>query len=260
MKDRPAYAIHSVDNVLLLLHMLHRDGHLRISDAAAELGVARSTAHRLISMLVYRDFVVQDEDRTYRPGPAMFVVTPDDAAVERLSRVLTPIVDGLCSMVGESVNLMVLSGTQTRFIVGAESTHVLRVGNRRGAMLPAARTSGGRALLAELPPRSVTQLYETHGATGSGSMSSLHALLRTVRRVGYAINDQETETGVSAIGMCVRDGAGMAQAALSIAVPSVRFTPERIAEFAEALREFTERAAAQLAARDPAGRRAGGDG
>ena len=39
--------------------------------AAAELGIARSTAHRLLAMLVYRDFAVRTEDRCYRPGPAL---------------------------------------------------------------------------------------------------------------------------------------------------------------------------------------------
>ena len=49
----------SVDHVLQLLLMLKRDGVLRVSDAAAELGVAKSTAHRLISMLRFRGFVEQ---------------------------------------------------------------------------------------------------------------------------------------------------------------------------------------------------------
>jgi IclR helix-turn-helix domain len=41
-----------------------------VSDAAAELGVAKSTAHRLISMLRFRSFVEQARDRTYRAGSA----------------------------------------------------------------------------------------------------------------------------------------------------------------------------------------------
>ena len=36
-----------------------------------ELGIAPSTAHRLLAMLVYRGFAVQDEKRMYHPGPAM---------------------------------------------------------------------------------------------------------------------------------------------------------------------------------------------
>jgi IclR family transcriptional regulator, acetate operon repressor len=71
MKNRPAYAIESVDNALRILQLLRDSGQVRVSDVAAEIGTARSTAHRLLAMLVYRDFAVQAEDRSYRPGPAL---------------------------------------------------------------------------------------------------------------------------------------------------------------------------------------------
>src|ERR1700721_2047640 len=67
----PPYPVQSVDHVLQLLLMLKRDGLLRVSDGAAELGVAKSTAHRLISMLRFRGFVEQASDRTYRVGSAL---------------------------------------------------------------------------------------------------------------------------------------------------------------------------------------------
>ena len=66
----PPYPIQSVDYALQLLLILKRDGVLRVSEAAAELGVARSTAHRLISMLRFRGLVEQARDRTYRAGSA----------------------------------------------------------------------------------------------------------------------------------------------------------------------------------------------
>jgi IclR family acetate operon transcriptional repressor len=68
----PPYPIQSVDYALQLLLILKRDGVLRVSEAAAELGVARSTAHRLISMLRFRGFVEQARDRspTWAGAPA----------------------------------------------------------------------------------------------------------------------------------------------------------------------------------------------
>lgn len=54
---RPTYAIESVDHALQLLLVLQHHGRLRGAEAAAELGVARSTAHRLLGMLRYRGFV-----------------------------------------------------------------------------------------------------------------------------------------------------------------------------------------------------------
>ncbi len=69
--QKPAYLLESVDNALRLLQMLRDVGAVRLNQAANELGIARSTAHRLLAMLVYRGFAVQDEKRIYHPGPAM---------------------------------------------------------------------------------------------------------------------------------------------------------------------------------------------
>ena len=46
VKDRPAYAIESVDHALRLATLLQHEGPLGVSEAARRLGVARSTAHR----------------------------------------------------------------------------------------------------------------------------------------------------------------------------------------------------------------------
>ena len=69
LKTPPPYAIASVDHALRLAAMLQLEGGLTVSEVAGRLGVARSTAHRLLAMLVYRDFAVQDENRLYRAGP-----------------------------------------------------------------------------------------------------------------------------------------------------------------------------------------------
>ena len=71
LKTPPPYAIASVDHALRPAVMLQLEGGLTVSEVAERLGVARSTAHRLLAMLVYRDFAVQDEDRSYRAGPVL---------------------------------------------------------------------------------------------------------------------------------------------------------------------------------------------
>jgi DNA-binding IclR family transcriptional regulator len=56
-----------------------------------------------------------------------------------------------------------------------------------------------------------------------------------VRRHGYAINLQESERGVHAVGACVRDRTAAAVAAVVVAAPSVRCTRARLAELSEPL-------------------------
>ena len=229
MKNKPPYAIESVDNALRILQMLRDSGQVRVSDVAAELGIARSTAHRLLAMLVYRDFAVQAEDRSYRPGPAVAAAPLRGEPAQRLRQAMRPHMEALCDQVGETVNLVVRLGTQARCLHTAESARVLRVGDRQGTVLRRGVT--GR------PPEGMT----------AAERRALVNELRLVRDQGYAENIEESESGVCAIGLCVRDKAGDPVAALSVSAPSVRYTPERSRAFLRELRSTVARAQTDIA-------------
>src|ERR1700757_4663341 len=72
---QPQAYIASIDHALRLLLMLKAQPRIRVADAAEERGVARSTAPRVLGMLVYRGFAVQDPgSRAYRAGPVLVEV------------------------------------------------------------------------------------------------------------------------------------------------------------------------------------------
>jgi len=251
VKNKPPYSIDSVDNALRILQTLRDSGQVRVSDVAAELGIARSTAHRLLAMLVYRDFAVQAEDRSYRPGPAIAAEPLRGEPAQRLRQAMRPHMEALCDQVAETINLVVRLGTQTRFLHTVESAQVLRVGDRQGTVLPAWKTSGGKALLAELPDVQLTALLR--GAAGrppegmtAAERRSLVNELRVVRDQGYAENIEESESGVCAVGLCLRDKTGDPVAALSVSAPSVRYTPDRSRMFLSELRTTVAKAQADI--------------
>lgn len=240
----PSYPIESVDNALRLLLVLRERKELRVSDAAGHLDVARSTAHRLLAALRYRGFVTQDSRRIYRPGPVFFEVGL--AAVQGLDirRASRGHLDTLSRELGETVHLMTLEGNGARFIDGVEGHHVLRVGVRTGVLLPAHCTSGGKALLAELSQDELRALYPRGipavTAAAVTNLSELHRELVLTRKRGYGTNFDESDRGISAVGVCVRDQLGRAVAAIATAVPSVRFPPAQAPEFAKALHRTAE--------------------
>jgi DNA-binding IclR family transcriptional regulator len=75
-----------------------------------------------------------------------------------------------------------------------------------------------------------------HDRLSDAERRALVGELRTIRDQGYAENVEESESGVCAVGMCVRDGEGEAVAALSVSVPSVRYSPQRAKVFVRELR------------------------
>lgn len=231
--EKPTYLIESVDNALRLLQMLRDVGAVRLKDAADELGTAPSTAHRLLSMLVYRGFAVQDEKRLYHPGPAMGAGPAQHGWTRRFTEFCRPHMQALSGATGETVNLVIRVGTQVRFLHSVESTAMLRVGDRQGQVLPADRTAGGRALLAELDDELLARLYVDSPA---GELATLTKELTAVRKAGFALNVEQTEVGVAAFGAAIHNRGGRPVGALTVAVPVVRYRPQSLGDSVKHLR------------------------
>lgn len=238
--DKPKYPIESVDNALrLLLEFREREG-FGVSEAGEHLGVAPSTAHRLLSMLQYRGFAVQDEEsRTYRPGPALIEIGLKAVRDMSLLRQARPVIERLSELLGETVHLLVREAADVRFVDGVESARALRVTSRTGLLLPAHCTAGGKALLAELGPDEIRGIYPTPELPGLTSRSvrtraDLERELVTVRERGFATNVGESEDDVTAVGVVVRDHRGRQRAAIAVALPSVRANGARLDEIASA--------------------------
>jgi IclR family transcriptional regulator, acetate operon repressor len=245
VKNKPPYAIGSVDSALLLATLLQQEGAMRVTDVAARLGVSVSTAHRLLGMLVYRDFAEQLPDRRYAAGPVLRRGPLQQASVTRLREVALPHLRRLVDAVGETANAMVLAGSDVRFVATVESDQVLRVGDRTGRTLPAHLSSGGKAVLATLDDEQLAVLLEPLDAAG---VARMERELRTIRRRGFAVNDQGTEAGLTAVGVAVPPAGGFTGAALSLAAPSARYSRDRLPIWGSALAQAAGALARDLGA------------
>lgn len=233
MRNKPAYTIESVDHALRLAVLLQQEGPLGVTEAAQRLGVARSTAHRLLATLVYREFAVQGGDRRYAAGPVLRAPA-GRGSVPDLRELALPHLRELVRRCGETVNLTVPHGTDVRFVASVECDQVLRVGDRAGRLLPARLTSGGLAVLSArdgLDPEPY--------CADAAEVAALRRDVRRVRRQGFAVNDQRTEAGVTAIGRALRDTAGAPVAAVSIAMPTARYDRARLPEWVAQLTATT---------------------
>jgi len=236
----PSYPIESVDNALKLLHMLRERCHIRVSEASSAIGVARSTAHRLLAMLQHHGFVRQDPfSRAYVAGPALLdfgLASLRDRDIRAPAR---PFLESLSRETGETVHLITLQGRDVLFIDCVESAKAVRVGNRTGLLQPAHCTSAGKVLLAALPPERLRALYPEERLPGLTRRSirtraRLEREVSLVRRRGYATNFGETEEDIGSIGVLIQDRQRVPRAALSLAAPTSRLTAKTIATMAKA--------------------------
>jgi IclR family acetate operon transcriptional repressor len=237
----------SVDNTLRLLLLIDERQALRVAEAADLLGVARSTAHRLLAALRRRDFVTQDRPNgAYRPGPALNALGL--AAIGRIDirRVARPILEDLREQTNETATLAILEGRMVRFVDSVESRRSVRVGNRTGVVRAAHASAVGKALLAELPRREFEQRYPDEHLDGgaAGAISTRAALeeeLDQVRAQGYALNAEESIEGVSAVAVALRDVTGKPVAAMGLAAPSSRMRADALREIAPTMLAAADR-------------------
>jgi DNA-binding IclR family transcriptional regulator len=127
---------------------------------------------------------------------------------------------------------MVLAGPDVRFVATVECDHVLRVGDRTGRTLPAHLSSGGKAVLATLDRE---QLAAVLDPLEPAVTAAVQRELRTVRRRGFAVNDQATEAGLTAVGVAVPAVGAFTGAALSVAAPTARCSRDRVPIWGAAL-------------------------
>ena len=220
----------SVDNALRLLKHLGEHRVLRITEASAELGVGRSTAHRLLSSLKSHGFVVQDKPNgPYRPGPALTEIAVSAIGGFDIRRASRAVLEDLRDEMRETVSLLMLEARDVRFVDCFESPRSVRVGSRTGLVLPAHCTAGGKAILAALAPAEFERRYAEHEleVRTSSSIKNQQDLIdeiEVVRECGYAVNFGEGEDGIGAVAIAIQDLIGAPLFSIAVAVPSSRLT------------------------------------
>ena len=216
----PAYPIASVNNALLLLLLFREQPRVRLTDACKYLGVAHSTAHRLLAMLAHHGFVQQEPvTRAYIAGPALVEVGLAVVGSLNVREQARPVMEELAAELGETVHLGVLEGNQVRYVDAVESERALRVVARTGTLVPAHCTSLGKALLGQMTDDQVAAAVPHIGRAVRGSYGAVD------HDPGEA-----AEGGVPSQGARVRGQLGRDRGRRGLGgrrVPRLRRTPRR---------------------------------
>lgn len=201
-----SYEVASVDTALRLLIALGERDEVRLLEAGEMLGVSRSTAHRLMQMLVKYGFAVQNpKNRAYAAGPTWSVFS-GRTIDQQLALAAHPVLMRLAEETGETAQLLSLrSNANVICVTAAEGKRVVRAGANVGAELPAWLTAGGRILLALASPHLQEQASLRIGA--GPAVESRSEIWDEIKRAGIqkkAVQRDIYEVGTSAVSVAVR--------------------------------------------------------
>ncbi len=236
---------------MTVLELLARNGEAGITEIAGELGVHKSTASRLVSVLEARGLVEQLGERgKYAIG--FGIVRLAGAATERmdLPRLGRPFCESLAADLGETVNIAIRDNDVAINISQARGTAAVTAHNWVGQRTPLHATSSGKVLLAYAPQEDQEELlvrplerYTTRTVTNPGE---LRKDFEMIARDGYATSYEELELGLNAAAVAVYNHEGDVIAALSASGPSYRFSRKRMREVVGAMRIAAKELSSQL--------------
>jgi IclR family transcriptional regulator, acetate operon repressor len=219
----------------LLLRVLEAEQPIALTDLASATGIPKSTASRLVSALERRGLIEQDGIRgRLRPGPAILRVAERGMLERNIVELAGPYLEALSEVSGETINLAVPAHAGVEHVAQLDSRHFLGVGQWLGREVDFHSTANGKVFLAfgRAPLPEVAEAHTEHTII---DLSRLQTELKRIRRDGYAAAVDELEVGLAAMAAPVRGARGDVIAALSISGPTLRMTPEHIAELAPVL-------------------------
>lgn len=236
----------------LLIALGDRPDGAGVSELAKDLELPVSTTHRLLTGMIPQGFVRFDPDRRqYHLGLRVFELGRRVASSRRLSDVALPAMERVTKAVGETTLLAVLAGEQFMYVERVEGQRLAQIRGSAGERGPLHITALGKLLVAFSPEEEREALVdrlelEKAGPRAITDPEKFREELARVREQGYAVNDEELEEGVCAVGVPVLDGRGHAIASIGIATLLYRNSPKDLLEFVPLLQDAASEIAVQL--------------
>lgn len=209
-------------------------GRLRLVDLGDRLGLAKSTARRLLVGLVEVGLASVDSQGRISLGDRLLGFGNSDGA--HISAVFRPMIERVARATdGETVDLSVLRGQRMWFVDQLESSHRLRAVSAVGVRFPLESTANGKAALAALDDADAESIISRLGPEVA---DRLRPEITEIRRTGIAFDRDEHTPGISAAAIARRT-VGDNVVAISVPAPTERFA-EKEQRIVDALRAAAE--------------------
>ena len=236
--------VQSVDRALSILETLAEDDEgYRLSDLAVRTGLSASTVHRLLATLESRRFVQFDRvESKWHVGVRSFTVGASFARRRNFSTQAIPYLRKLRDLTRETANLAVVDDEFIIVLTRMESREIMRSLSQVGGRVAMVTSGVGKAVLATYSDEDVGAVIRHHGMPRLTEKSivrpgDLFKELATIRKQGFAIDDEEACMGLRCIAAVVYNDCAEPLAAISVSGMTSRLTDDRLPEIGQIVRE-----------------------
>lgn len=231
--------IQVADRLFGTLEMLIENGNVGLMEVSERMELNKSTAHRVLQSLVYLGYARQNE-RSGRYEPTMKIVEMAGKIMGKMDivRIIRPYLRRLMEQAEETVHFVERDGVEAVYIDKVESLrNGIQMVSRIGSRIPLYCSGVGKAMAAYMDEKEVRDLWENSGvhALTAHTITRYEDFIKElaiIRERGYALDNEENESGVRCVAVSLRENTGRPRYAFSISAPVTRMDEERIQELA----------------------------
>jgi IclR family pca regulon transcriptional regulator len=201
--------------------------HMTLSEVAARTDMDRAKARRFLLTLHALGFVKRT-GRQFELTPRVLQLGYAYQASNQYRAVIQQYLEDITAELGESSSLAVLDGDDVVYVVRSAARHrLMAITLSVGTRLPAAYTSMGRVLLAQLPQSELETCInriqlERHTLSSITEKNVLREEIDKARNLGYAVVDQELDLGLRSVAVPAYSASGELLGALNISTNAAR--------------------------------------
>ncbi|MEG0962063.1 MAG: IclR family transcriptional regulator [Lachnospiraceae bacterium] len=231
--------IQVADRLFGAMEIMAAKGPLTLMQLSKELELNKSTVHRILNSLIYMGYAKQDiENGKYAMSYKILGLANQVLEKSDVLTMVRPFLKKLASLSGETVHFVQLDGNEAVYIDKVESyQNSVRMVSKVGNRIPLYCSGVGKAIAAQLKDNEVDLLWknsniQSYTKNTVVELDKFKKLLKQVRKLGYALDNEEMEIGVRCIAVCITDFNGKPRYAFSISAPISRMTDQRVKELA----------------------------
>jgi len=248
----------SIDKAMQVLEAVcEHDGPVRLTDLVSQLGLPKSTAHRLLGSLLEQGLVRYDTDgQRYSPGYRLLSLaqrTWDSLDIPRAARKHMP---KLLEEAGETIHLAVVDGHEIIYVDKLESPKTIRLYSAVGKRGPIYCTGVGKAILAFLDQAQQEDIirhtaFVPHTAHTIPDARALRQAIAEIRVRGCALDMEEHEEGIRCVAAPIFNFRGQVVAGISVTSVASRMTTTRLQDLQPIVLETARRISRELGFVEP---------
>ncbi len=205
----------------------HEHPRMTLSEVAARTGMNRAKARRFLLTLHALGYV-RKQQRYFELAPRVLQLGYAFLSANNYRDVIQQHLEDITAETGESSSLGVLDGSDVIYVARSAAKHrLMAITLSVGTRLPAAHTSMGRILLAQLSEADLDHFLssvalEPYTDKTVTDVNELRSQIISARQQGYAISDQELDSGLRSIAVPVYDAKQHLMGAINISTNAAR--------------------------------------